>query len=92
MKIIRYQIMTEVNRGTEEKPNIEQIFQNAMISCTADNLEANVEIAKAEAYNGEYIIEDDGQPELVETPTWQDKIEAQVTYNSMMLGTLIEEV
>lgn len=29
-------------------------------------------------------------PKMV--PTWQDKIEAQVTYNSMMLGTLIEEV
>ena len=48
----------------------------------------NEEIAKREAYNGEYTIEDDG---VVEEPTWQDKIEAQVAYNSMMLGTLIEE-
>lgn len=26
MKIIKYQLCTEVNRGTEEKPSIEQIF------------------------------------------------------------------
>lgn len=53
--------------------------------------EANEEIAKAEAYNGEYTIEDDGIEEVSE-PTQLDKIEAQVTYNSMILGTLIEEV
>ena len=53
--------------------------------------EANEEIAKREAYNGIYTIEDDGVEEISE-PTWQDRIEAQVTYNSMMLGTLIEEV
>ena len=53
--------------------------------------EENEELAKGEADNGEYTIEDDGIEEISE-PTWQDKIEAQVTYNSMMLGTLIEEV
>ena len=25
MKIIKYQLCTEVNRGTEEQPNIEQV-------------------------------------------------------------------
>lgn len=53
--------------------------------------ETNEEIAKREAYNGEYTIEDDGIEEVSE-PTQLDKIEAQVTYNSMILGTLIEEV
>lgn len=53
--------------------------------------EVNEQIAKREAYNGEYTIEDDGAEEI-QQPTWQDRIEAQVTYNSMMLGTLIEEV
>lgn len=53
--------------------------------------EANEEIAKKEAYNSDYTIEDDGTEEISE-PTWQDKIEAQVAYNSIMLGTLIEEV
>lgn len=59
MKVIKYKIMTEVPRGTEEKPITEQIFKNAMIICTSeDNLAKNEEIAKAEAYNGEYTVED----------------------------------
>lgn len=38
------------------------------------------------------IIAQEETNKKIEEPTWQDKIEAQVTYNSMMLGTLIEEV
>lgn len=76
MKIIKYQIMTEVNYGTEETPVVEQVFQDVMITCTADNLESNVEIAKAEAYKGEYTIEDDGQPEPVAEPTADDVLNA----------------
>lgn len=53
--------------------------------------EENREIAKRDAWDGNIYFEDDGVEEISE-PTWQDKIEAQVTYNSMMLGTLIEEV
>lgn len=52
--------------------------------------ETNEEIAKLEAYGGEYIIEDDGQPELNQTPTQLDIIEAQVTYTAMMTDTLLE--
>ena len=59
MKVIEYQMMTEVNRGTDEKPVIEQVFQDAVITCNSEeNLEKNIEIAKAEAYNGEYTVED----------------------------------
>ena len=50
--------------------------------------EANEEIAKSEAYNGEYTIEDDGQPEPA--PTQLDRIEAQTTYTAMMTDTLLE--
>lgn len=50
--------------------------------------EANEEIAKAEAYNGEYTIEDDGKPEPA--PTQLDRIEAQTTYTAMMTDTLLE--
>ena len=87
-KVIKYKFLScEVNHGTEENPVIEQIF----LEKSMDWNEANEEIAKREAYNGEYDIVDDGEEETHE-PTWQDKIEAQVTYNSIMLGTLIEEV
>lgn len=65
MKIIKYQLCTEINRGTEEQPNIEQVFSEVSNEWN----EANEEIAKSEAYNGEYTIEDDGKPEPVIPPT-----------------------
>lgn len=51
--------------------------------------EANEAIAKAEADNGEYTIEDDGVEEDT-TPTQLDVIEAQVIYTAMMTDTLLE--
>lgn len=59
MKIIKYRFLScEVNHGTEEEPNIEQIF----FVKSMDWNEANEEIAKREAYEGKYTIEDDGKP------------------------------
>ena len=43
--------------------------------------EANEEIAKAEAYNGEYEIFDDGQPEPVEEPTADEILNAMLGVN-----------
>lgn len=65
MKIIKYQFCTEINYGTEEHPNIEQVFSGVTLRWS----EANEQIAKSEAYNGEYTIEDDGKPEPVIPPT-----------------------
>lgn len=65
MKIIKYQLCTEVNHGTEDKPDIEQVFSAVSLGWS----EANEKIAKKEAYNGEYAIEDDGEPEPVIPPT-----------------------
>lgn len=65
MKIIKYQLCSESNHGTEAEPNIEQVFSGVSLGWS----EANEEIAKAEAYNGEYTIEDDGKPEPVIPPT-----------------------
>lgn len=87
MKILKYNLCTKVNYGTEEEPKIEEILSLVTMGWN----EANEETAKKEAHNGEYEIIDDGIEEITQ-PTWQDRIEAQVTYNSMMLGTLIEEV
>lgn len=53
MKVIKYNLCTRVNHGTEEKPNIEEI----LFPVEMDWSEANEEIAKREAYNGEYTIE-----------------------------------
>ena len=61
MKIIKYNFLScRINHGTEEEPNYEEVILPKEIRCTADNLSANEEIAKKEAYNGEYTIDDDG--------------------------------
>ncbi len=73
MKKIKYKFLScEVNHGTEEEPKIEQIFLNKSMPYT----EYSEEIAKKEAYNGEYTIEDDGQPEPVVEPTTDDILNA----------------
>ncbi len=84
MKVIKYQLCTEVNHGTEDEPNIKQVFSAVTLGWS----EANEKIAKAEAYHGEYTIEDDGEPEPI--PTQLDRIEAQVTYTALMTDTLME--
>ena len=61
MKMIKYKFLSaEINHGTEEMPNIQQIFLDKSMSWNEDN----EEIAKREAYNGEYTIADDGQSEI----------------------------
>ena len=68
MKIIRYQLMTEVNYGTEEQPDIVQTFNNVEIQCSDSNFDANYAIAQAEAYNGNIIVEDIPDPQTEPTP------------------------
>ena len=86
-KVISYKFLScEVNHGTEEEPNIEQIFSVKSMYWS----EANEEIAKKEAHNGEYTIEDDGHPDPADVPSKLDAIEAQVTYTAIMTDTLLE--
>ena len=75
MKILKYNLCTE---------------DEILFPVEMDWNEANEEIAKKEAHNGEYNIEDDGQPEPAEEPTQLDRVEAQVTYTAMMTDTLLE--
>ena len=44
--------------------------------------EANEEIAKQDAYNGEYTIEDDGQPEPTVEPTADELLNALLEVTS----------
>lgn len=75
MKVIKYNLCIKVNDGTEE----------ILTPVTMGWNEANEEIAKREAYNGEYTIEDDGIEEII-VPTQLDRIESQVAYLAMMTG------
>lgn len=53
-KMIKYDLACKVNRGTEQEPVEEEIFLKKALVYN----EANEQIAKREAYNGEYTIED----------------------------------
>ena len=75
MKILKYNFCSE---------------EGILFPVEMDWNKANEEIAKKEAHNGEYTIEDDGQPDEVNVPSQLDVIEAQVTYTAMMTDTLLE--
>lgn len=83
MKLIKYQITTAVNHGTDEEPNSEQVLSTCEIQCAADNLEANLALARAEAYNGEVTVED--IPDETSAPTEAEKLRADVDYLLMMM-------
>ena len=60
MKKIKYKFLSaEINHGTEEAPDMEQIFLEKSMGCN----EINEEIAKQEAYNGVIEEYDDGLPD-----------------------------
>ena len=67
MKIIKYQMIHEYNRGTNEEPNIEKIFTPYEIECADECFEANYAIAQREAC-GEITVEDLPDPILPPTP------------------------
>lgn len=54
MKVIKYNLCTLVNRETEEGPAIEEVLSAVTMGWN----EINEEIAKREAHNGEYTIEE----------------------------------
>lgn len=77
MRIIKYDLATILTDGSEVLNGVEMPW-------SAEN-EA---IAKAEAKDGKYTIEDDGTP--APAPDRLDQIDAQVTYTAMMTGTLMD--
>ena len=91
MKIIKYKFLSaEINRGTEEEPNIEQQFLEKIIKCkTKAIFDANYPIAEREAVPGSIEVTGEFEPE---EPTQLDTIEAQVTYTAMMTDTLLTGV
>lgn len=86
MKIIKYQLCTEVNHGTEDKPDIQQVLSFVTLGWSADN----ETIAKAEAYNGKYTVEDDGEPEPVIPPT-NDELAVENKLLKQQVSALTEQ-
>ena len=71
METVTETIKETVVTGYEERVEVEQIFSDVKIKCTAADFEANYAIAEKEAYNGEITVEDDGEPEP-EVPSSND--------------------
>ena len=74
MKILKYELCTRINRGTEEEP----LWEDSLSPVEMGWNEVNEEIAKKEAYNGEYTIEEDGQEEPVAEPTADEVLNAML--------------
>ena len=70
MKIIKYNLCTMINHGTEENPQIEEILSPVTMGWN----EANEKIAGKEAHKGEYTIEDDGQGEPEAPATLENRV------------------
>jgi len=87
MKILKYNLCTKVNHGTEAEPKIVEILSPVEMGWN----EINEEIAKKEAYNGEYTIEDDGVEE-VSTPTTEERFEALEAAVTMLCMPDVSEV
>ena len=71
MKIIRYKFLSA-------KTETEEILIDKEFLCPESSLEANVEVAKSEAYKGEYTIDDDGQPEPETEVSTDDVLDAML--------------
>ena len=83
MKNIKYKFLScEINHGTEENPENEQLFLEKTIVWN----KSSEEIAKREAHNGEYEIFDDGEPDPSSIPSQTDRFESQMAYLAMMAG------
>lgn len=79
MKVLKYKLMTEINHGTEEQPDIVQIFSDVTLGWS----ESNEEIAKREAYNGEYTVEDLPMTSD-EARTQRDKLLAETDWTQVL--------
>ena len=72
MKMIYFTKEIVVNDETEADPKIRKFFVKQGMSYSDKNLK----LAQKEAYNGQYTIEDDGQPEP--EPSREEQLETDV--------------
>ena len=84
MKSIRWYKQIEIGVDENGEPIITLAPQH--IDSTDSGFANDYAIAKAEAYNGEVTVEDDGQPEP--EPTEQEQLRADVDFLLAMGGVL----
>mgnify|MGYP003296402933 CR=1 FL=1 len=81
MKRIYYTLKSLLEPDTEEV---------AGASVSLPYSDANLELAKQEAYNGEYTIADDGEPEVEAEPTHEERIAELEEALAMLLSGVTE--
>ena len=86
MKKITYRVMREFDAGTENNQKVAPFFEEFYAVATEDELPIALKTIERIAYNGEYTIEDDGQPEP--EPTEQEQLRADVDFLLAMGGVL----
>ena len=76
-KVIQYKFLScEINRGTVEKPDIEQIILDKLIECSNQaRFDANYPIAEREAVPGTITVEGEFDPEY-DTASTDDVLNA----------------
>ena len=86
MKVISYTIRVLYPPENDQSESREEFLHRERLCRTDVEFNEHLSIAKAEAYNGEYTIEDDGQPEP--EPTEQEQLRADVDFLLAMGGVL----
>ena len=79
MKIIKYQLATEVNHGTPEEPDIETVLSGVTMPYT----DSNYAIAQAEAWQGEVTVEE-GPETAEEIRARRDKLLADTDWTQTL--------
>lgn len=83
MKVIRYEIADKINIGTEDDPILHEERHEVVVPWS----ETYEEIARKEAYNGEYEVVDDGQPD--HEPSREEQLETDVAELKEALDLLL---
>ena len=87
MKVLKYKFLScEINHGTEKEPDVELVFLDKVVECPCYAFDASYAVAKAEAYNGEVVVEDDGVEEHVEQTPEQRIAELEEALELLLTG------
>lgn len=86
MKYLKYYIVNRANVSTEENPEYEDILLEKSMPYS----EANEEIAKREAWGGEYTVEDDGFGEPEAKPSPEERISDLESALELLLSGVTE--
>ena len=91
MKVIQYTRRTCVNRGTEERPKIEELSSYVEIPCKTQAVyDANYPIAEKEAVPGTINVTGEFAPEPEVPPTEAERITALEEALDMLLSGVTE--